>query len=717
MADDTDLDERDDDKDEAAGSKAGKAKPDDEALLRKLKQWERASTSHWSKWRKEAKKCYGFVSGDQWTAEDKAKMIDEMRAPIVFNRSGPMVDAVTGAEILNRQEVRYSPREIGDVKVNEIITSAAEWARDQTDAEDEESDAFHDVIVCGMGWTETRMDYERDAEGMVQIDRIDPLEMWADPKATKRNLADRRYHFRAHWQRRDELAEGWRKRLNEYGGAGEGSQDMGTNHSSRKDDYDEEDDGDGQDQSKEADKNRVWVRHFQWFDVVDAYKMSDPMTGKIATLPKDKMRAVIKMFVSNGMQPPEMIKIQQREYREAWLAGNVVMDSRKIPCDDFTIHAITGKRDRNANTWFGIVRAMIDPQMWANKWLSQILHILNTSAKGGVLFETDVFANQRKAQDEWARPDSMIEVKPNSLARGAIQERTAANYPNGIANLMEFAVNSMPQVTGINLELLGLVQKEQAGVLEAQRKQAGYAILAVFFDALRRYRKMQGRVMLYFIQHYMSDGRLIRVMGENGNEQYVPLVRNKETITYDVIVDDAPMSANQKENVWGMMVQLMPMLSRQPVPAEVWSELLRYSPLPSSVSTKIAKAISGPDEPTPEQQAAQAAMQLDIEQKAADVAKTKAEAAKISSEAQAAGNDLQVKAAEMQMNAQAKGQELQMKAAEHQMTMAQRSQEHQLKMQTAADSHRMKADQAAMSFAQKQAMAAAKPQQTSRNSA
>ncbi len=700
----TDLDERKDDASEGQDH-------EDEELLRRLKGWERQAVSHWSKWRKEAKRCYAFVAGDQWEPEDKAKLLDEFRVPVTFNRSGPMVDAVTGAEILNRQEVRYSPREIGDVKVNEIITSAAEWARDQTDAEDEESDAFHDVIVCGMGWTETRMDYERDAEGMVQIDRVDPLEMWADPKATKRNLADRRYQFRARWQRRDEMPEGWRKRLNEYGAAGEGSQDMGNSHSSRRDDYDDRDDDEGgtEDQSEETDKARVWVRHFQWFDVVDAYKMSDPATDKVVTLAKEKMRAVIKMFVSNGMQPPEMIKIQQRKYREAWIVGNVVMEQRDIACNDFTIHAITGKRDRNANVFFGIVRAMIDPQMWANKWLSQILHILNTSAKGGVLHETDAFVNPRKAKDEWARPDAMIEVKNGALGRGAIQERQASNYPNGIANLMEFAVNSMPQVTGINLELLGLVQKEQAGVLEAQRKQAGYAILAVFFDALRRYRKMQGRVMLHFIQHYMSDGRLVRVMGENGNEQYVPLVRDRETVTYDVIVDDAPMSANQKENVWAMMVQLMPMLSKQPVPAEVWGELLKYSPLPSSVSAKIAKAISGPDEPTPEQQAAQAAMQLDVEQKAADVEKTKAEAAKIASEAQSAGMEPQNKMVEMQMDAQAKGQELQMKAAEHQMTMAQRQQEHTFKMQTAADTHQMKASQSAQSFAQKQAMAAAKP--------
>jgi len=599
---------------------------EDEELLRKLKEWESQARSHWSTWRTESRRCYDFVAGHQWSQDDKTALLDQMRQPIVFNRTGPMVDAVLGAEILNRQEVRFVPREVGDVKVNELISSANDWARDLCDAEDEESDAFGDVIVCGIGWTETRMDYEIDPEGTIRIDRVDPFEMWSDPSARKRNMADMRYCYRGRFRPRSELPKEWKSKISEAGSDGaDMDSGMGRGQTGPGDDYEN---GDPEVTGEDQNKGKVWIKHFQWWELEDAYKISDEQSGQTATMSPEQYKQTILQYLEIKMQPPEAVKLKIRKYYQAFVCGDVLLEPKSpITCNDFTFKAITGKRDRNNGTWYGIVRAMMDPQMWANKWLSQILHILNTSSKGGVLYEKDAFENPRKAMEDWSKPDGMIEVKSGSLGRGAIKEREAKAYPQGLDRLLEFAVGSMPQVTGINLELLGLVQKEQAGVLEAQRKQAGYAILAVFFDSLRRYRKMQGRVMLHFIQEFISDGRLIRIAGGEGNEQYAPLTKQADTAKYDVIVDEAPMSANQKEAVWGMMTQMLPILTKQPVPMEVWTEFLRYSPLPSSVSAKIGQALEKAGQPDPaQQQMQQASQQLALRKEAATAGKDETQA-------------------------------------------------------------------------------------------
>src|SRR5690606_25550165 len=162
--------------DDAAIS-AAEDEGDDELLVR-LRKWWQKDRERSAEWRQKAKEDYAFVSGEQWTEEERQYLREQMRPEIVFNRIAAVVNSVSGAEITNRQEVKYLQREIGDAAASDIATEAARWFRDECDAEDEESDAFLDTVICGMGWTETRLDYESgNPDGDPVIERIDPLEM------------------------------------------------------------------------------------------------------------------------------------------------------------------------------------------------------------------------------------------------------------------------------------------------------------------------------------------------------------------------------------------------------------------------------------------------------------------------------------------------------------------------------------------------------------
>jgi hypothetical protein len=183
------------------------------------------------------------------------------------------------------------------------------------------------------------------------------------------------------------------------------------------------------------------------------------------------------------------------------------------------------------------------------------------------------------------------------------------------------------------MELLGMRDANQPGILEAQRKQAGMTILATLFDSLRRFRKQIGRVRLHYIQNYLSDGRLIRIAKEDGTTEMIPLVRDQAAGQYEVIVEDAPTSPNSKEQTWATVQQVIPAF-RDLLTPEAVITLLEYSPLPSKLVSAFKEMAS---KPNPEQEmakeiaAAVEKVKMDRDQAAAEKDRATAESTRVGS--------------------------------------------------------------------------------------
>lgn len=587
----------------------------------------RASRSHFADDREEKKIDYDFYAGKQWTDEEKLALEDAGRPAVVFNRCARTVNAIVGLETQNRQEVRYFPRELRDTQPIEMMSEAAKWVRDSCDAQDEESEAFSDNVICGEGWTETLLDYEIDDEGMILIERRDPFEMGVDPKSKKRNYDDASYVFR----------------ISKYTGEAFKAKFPGKDLPTRSrfpasssevstiEDGDPADRyGNGDEISEEAMLSREFeIAQFQYYEVKKMHAIED--NGKIVYMDAGRMNKMRPMLDERGVRYSQEAK-PTRIYKQIFLTPDEIIEEHDLACRAFTFRAITGMRDRNKGCWFGIIRLMRDPQKWANKWMVQVQHILNTQAKSGkVLFETGAFKNPQKSISEWSAIDAPGELNPGGLAK--IQQLQPAAYPTGLDRLLQYALEAINDAPGTNAEMLGLADRQQAGVLEETRKKAGITIIAVFFDALRRYRKEQGRVLAEYIREYIADGRLIRIAGEIG-EQAIPLMRDQMTLKYDVVVDDAPSSPNMKEKTFSVLSQILPMLMQSGVP--IPPELLEYAPLPSSLINKWKKFISDnqQDPEAAEMKAiAKEGAKADVDNKKADAMKKMADAQKIYAEA------------------------------------------------------------------------------------
>jgi hypothetical protein len=583
----------------------------EDPYLHRLKGWYREDVAKAARWRKQAREDFQFRDGDQWSPEDRRLLEEQGRPAIVFNRIGVLVDAVVGAEVGNRREVRYIPRESGDSLPNEVLTSAAEWFRDQCDAEDEESAAFKDAITSGMGWTETRLDRAANPDGDPKIEHIDAFEMVWDCNAVKANLVDSRRRWRV---RKVERAEAEKMFPDvdtaeldaAWADADSGDGEPGRNdHANR---YAASPDG------KDRAPDKVTIVACQYVEDVVLYKaaifspgMAQPM---VVELDEEKFAVAEKAgSVLNS------VKVKRERVMQCVLGAQVLKKPAPTQTGGFTWNCITGLKDNDKGIFYGVVRRAKDPQRWANKWLSQILHILNSQAKGGVLAERGVFEDDREAEASWARTDRITYLEKGALSNtnGAkIQPKPMAQFPAGFDRLLQYADEMIVKATGINMELLGMREVNQPGVLEYQRKQSGMGILASFFDSLKRYRKIQGRGMLKLIQDYLSDGRMVRILGAD-KAQYVPLTREAVAdIEYDIIVDDAPTSPNEKERTFQLMMQLLPMFKEALGPEEM-AVVAEYSPLPASFVEKVKQAIAAKaGAGNPQAQAAEQAQQIRI---------------------------------------------------------------------------------------------------------
>jgi hypothetical protein len=582
--------------DGAPGQDTGSAAAEEQDdLLAKIQDWYKSDSEHRNSWIERAKGEFDMVANRQWDEDDQDALEDTGKVAITFNRIAPFIDAICGMEIQNRQEPRAIPRNLPAGGASDLATAALKWMRDECDADFEESAQFRDACICGEGWTDTRLDFDTDPDGMVDVSRVSPLDVFPDCSSRKANYADARRVMRI---KRVPIAAARRM----FPGVDDEDLDADwTNITAQRDPVAVPDNAfyrDGLMANDDKERTEVTFVEAQWWDQETSHRVQlQPGTKPVRVKPQqhEALQAAQRQMAMGdptGMTPARLpsVKDKLRKYRKAIVGGIVLTQGDGPERGGFTLKAVTGKRDETKREWYGMARVMMDPQRYANKFFSEMLYIINTQSKGGIFAEEDAFENWSEAMNTYAAADAVTKVRPGALQNGKIQPKQQSQFPAAYAQMMEAAISAIPASVGFSAEMLGMVDRNQPGVLEMQRKQQGMAILADYFSAQRRYRREQGRLLFYYAQTFLSDSRLIRIGGSD-NAKYLPLERDKLAGEYDIIIDDTPSSPNMKERVWGMLMQMLPILKDMGLPPQAMLELFKYSPFPDSLVAKIEQMV------------------------------------------------------------------------------------------------------------------------------
>lgn len=572
------------------------ATSDTEFLALKKEQFRRDWRAS-EKWRQKAKGWYEMRDGKQWDDATVAALDKEDRPHLTFGRIKPVLNVVCGVEISNRQEINVFPRQEGDAVISDLGTEGLKWIDDRCQAETEESRAFLDLLTCGIGVTETRIDYLDDPDGKTYRERVCPLHVAWDASSSKRNMTDSRRTWRMKVMEKDEAmslypdADPFELDADWTGLAADSMVEQ-TDDSIK--DYRKDNHTTLHDMVKP-----VRLVQVQWWERGFRYQVTGP-DGQTQQIDKEEARKY------TGIEGYRVRKVPFKHYKFAIIGKTILAQGDLDPGDRFHFQFMTGDFNETEQYWQGLVEPMVAPQQGMNKTLSNIIDLLSKMRKGGFLYEADFFVDEEQAKRDLNKPNPAIPVNRGALSNATggskYQELSVGTLPQQLGELLEFMKTAIHEGAGVPVELLSQQESDQlSGIQEYERRRAGITMLAGYFDSLRLYRIQQASLSFDFLRAF-HEGALIRLLqtNEEGDEteQYVPMILDEQTEEFDFVIDDSPTAPNQKERTWQLLTPLLPIFVQVGAPPEMLEEILRASPLPK----RVVERIIGSSEPTEEEQ-------------------------------------------------------------------------------------------------------------------
>ena len=648
--------------------------PEQDAIVEQ--QWSaytRARDAGHLDWVEEARGYDEYYYGDQWDDDIKSTLDAQGRPHYSVNLVLSTVNAVIGEYIKSRQDISFVP--MGKGAKQETASSLRFLFKQlaiNNKSEHKEKTVFTDGLIQDRGYFYYYMDFSDNAEGEIREEVLDPTDVILDPGAQDYDPSTWNEVFVSRWMTPDQIGALYGPEFRDQvelaaanGTFGHDSLEweapnFGGDHYNSETFFQPD-----ADEVKRVKRIRVIERQYRKLNRT-AFFVDRP-TGDMRRIPEGWEDDRSKAFaLQNDLS---IIWKPERRVRVTITADKLILHDgwsmfSKIAIVPFFPYFRRGRP-------FGLVRNLIDPQDMLNKVTSQELHVVNTTANSGWIFETGSLVNMDRDDlvTQGSKTGLVLEINQGAEAPQKIQPN---QIPTGLAEIGAKAGTFFREISGVNEAQLGMQRSDSSKALDA-RKQGGMIQQEIIFDNLALTRELRAELMLEMVQNYYSETRLIQVFSKNEDgdqeqqelainqpvmvvdpetQEAVEEIRNDLTIgEYSVVIGTIPRRETYDE---GLFDQLMSMREAGvQIPDHI---LIENSQLPDKAEVvETVKQIQGLAAPTEEEmQRSKQVSDLQLRLLGAQVMNEEAQAI----ERKASAMKLQAQAGEAQQNPEIKKLEI-----------------------------------------------------------
>lgn len=636
-----------------------------------------------------ANRCGAYVRGDQWEAEDLARLRAARRPALTLNKTLITLESILGEQIDTRSEIAFKGRYGAPPENPDILTKVFRFISDTNQLNWVRSDVFCDGAITSRGYYDVRMNFDNSTTGDVAISVLNPKNVIPDPDATEYDPDKWADVMVTTWMSPDDV-----KLL-----------------------YNAED--------AEALKIRTESSWAYGFDSIDNQRdrfggatttgnLLTPDTRNVSRIIRvidrqHRVMAKMKFFVNpktgDRMQIPGA---WTREHIAAVVQQTGVIvteDFAKrirwtVTADEYVLHDDWSPYKHFTVVpyfpffWYGrtvgLVENLIDPQNLLNKTTSAELHVVGTSANSGWKIKSGALVNMdaEDLEEKGAQTGLVLEVNGDPDKDAVKIEPN--QIPQGLDRLSMKAEQYIQSISGRGNSQLGLARADVAGKAIDENIKASDVTLRKSFDNLERTDWILARNVLDLVQEYFTDPRIMNVThnGLAGDVDTIHVnvgdgsgkILNDLTLgTYDVVVVSSPAKRTLEESQFEQAVGLRELGIRIPDEFMIMNSNLMGK-------TDLVKAMRAAAE-SPEAQAEQKIQlltaQLQLAELKAQTSKEEADAVLKRAKAEKEiANTLQVA-----KEVAGQDNEGQIKEREHQQEMEHSAQKHTQEMQQQREKH------------------------------